>query len=99
VAEVESTEVDAVVSASGELAISPEAVRHLALAPGQHVRVAVSARPRRWNMYGVPVEERPLCTPTPPQSSNCWLRRPLQTFAAFYDSHGDAGFAVSTPQD
>jgi hypothetical protein len=53
VAEVESTEVDAVVSASGELVISPEAVRHLALAPGQHVRVAVSARPRRRNMYGV----------------------------------------------
>jgi hypothetical protein len=49
---VESTEVDAVVSPSGEVVVSPEAVRHLALVPGQHVRVAVKAKPSRRNMRG-----------------------------------------------
>jgi hypothetical protein len=51
--EIDSVEVDAVVLSSGEVMISSEAVRHLALAPGQHLRVAVPARPRRRNMYGV----------------------------------------------
>ena len=46
------TEVEAVVSESGDLVISSESVRRLALAPGQHVHVSVHTRPVRRNMYG-----------------------------------------------
>jgi hypothetical protein len=53
VAEIGSAEVEAVVSPSGEVVISPEDVRQLALAPGQHVHVSVRPRPRRRNMYGI----------------------------------------------
>lgn len=46
-------EADALVTPSGDLVIPSEAVRSLALTPGQRVHVTVVAtRPRR-NMYGV----------------------------------------------
>jgi hypothetical protein len=47
------TEVEAIVSESGDLVIPSESVRRLALAPGQHVQVSVHLRPGRRNMYGV----------------------------------------------
>jgi hypothetical protein len=47
------TEVEAIVSESGDLVIPSESVRWLALLPGQHVHVSVHARPERRNMYGV----------------------------------------------
>lgn len=47
------TEVEAVVSESGDLVIPSEVVRRLALVPGQHVQVSVHAGPPRRNMYGV----------------------------------------------
>ena len=52
-AEVRQADVEAVVSPSGDVVISSEDVQRLALAPGQHVRVTVTARPRRQNMYGI----------------------------------------------
>lgn len=51
--EAAHAEVDAIVSATGEVVIAPEDVRRLALVPGERVRVSVAARPRRRNMYGV----------------------------------------------
>lgn len=51
--EVERAEVDAVVSADGEVVIPREAVRGLSLVPGQHVLVRVTPQPARRNMYGV----------------------------------------------
>lgn len=50
--EVERAEVDAVISAAGDVVISRDAVRGLALVPGQLVRVQVTPRPTRRNMYG-----------------------------------------------
>ena len=47
------TEVEAVVSESGDLVIPSESVRRLALVPGQYVRVSIYAQPVRRNMYGV----------------------------------------------
>ena len=43
---------EAVVSATGDLVIPSDSVRRLALAPGQHVQVVVSAPRRRTNMRG-----------------------------------------------
>ena len=51
--ETERAEVDAVVSPGGDVVIPRDAVRELALVPGQHVLVRVSPRPARQNMYGV----------------------------------------------
>lgn len=51
-AEVERAEVDAVVSSAGDLVIPRDAVRQLALVPGQHVTVSVQTRRPRRNMYG-----------------------------------------------
>ena len=51
--EVGRAEVDAVVSADGEVVIPREAVRDLSLVPGQHVLVQLTPRPTRRNMYGV----------------------------------------------
>jgi hypothetical protein len=47
------TEVEALVSESGDLVIPSESVRGFALVPGQHVLVSVHVLPGRRNMYGV----------------------------------------------
>jgi bifunctional DNA-binding transcriptional regulator/antitoxin component of YhaV-PrlF toxin-antitoxin module len=47
------TDLDAVVSASGDVVIPSDRLRRLSLSPGQQVRVTVTARPRRQNMRGV----------------------------------------------
>jgi hypothetical protein len=52
VSEVERAEAEGVVSPSGEVVVSSDAVRRLALAPGQRVHVTVTAPVRRRNLYG-----------------------------------------------
>jgi hypothetical protein len=52
VTEIERADVEAVVSPSGDLVISADDVHRLSLAPGQHVTVTITARPRRRSMYG-----------------------------------------------
>lgn len=47
-----STEIDAVVTATGDLVVPSEVVRQLSLIPGQRVRLTVSAAVPRRNMYG-----------------------------------------------
>jgi hypothetical protein len=46
-------EVDAVVAPSGDVVISAESVRQLALVPGQRVQVVINVPAPRRNMYGV----------------------------------------------
>jgi len=53
VAEVGRADVEGMVSPSGEIVISASDVQRLALAPGQRVRVTVTAQPHRQNMYGI----------------------------------------------
>ena len=48
----EPQEFEAIVSATGDLVIPSDSVRRLALVPGQHVQVAVSAPRHRTNMRG-----------------------------------------------
>lgn len=45
--------VDGVVTPAGDVLIPSQSVRRLALVPGQHVHVVVTAPQRRQNMYGV----------------------------------------------
>ena len=52
-AEVGRADVEGTVSPSGEIVIPASDVQRLALAPGQRVRVTVTARPHRQNMYGI----------------------------------------------
>jgi hypothetical protein len=47
-----STEIDAIVTATGDLVVPSEVVRQLSLIPGQRVRLTVSAAVPRRNMYG-----------------------------------------------
>jgi hypothetical protein len=47
-----SAEVDAVVTAAGDLVVPSEVVRQLSLIPGQCVRLTISAAVPRRNMYG-----------------------------------------------
>ncbi|MGH3671863.1 MAG: hypothetical protein ACRDSH_14720 [Pseudonocardiaceae bacterium] len=47
-----STDVDAVVTAAGDLVVPSEVVRQLSLIPGQRVRLTISATVPRRNMYG-----------------------------------------------
>lgn len=45
-------DVDAVVTAGGDLVVPSEVVRQLSLVPGQRVRLTISAAGPRRNMYG-----------------------------------------------
>jgi hypothetical protein len=47
-----SAEIDAVVTATGDLVVPSDVVRQLSLIPGQRVRLTVSAAVPRRNMYG-----------------------------------------------
>lgn len=47
-----STEIDAVITATGDLVVPSEVVRQLSLIPGQRVRLTVRAAVSRRNMYG-----------------------------------------------
>lgn len=47
-----SADVDAVVTAAGDVVVPPEVVRQLSLVPGQRVRVMISTAGHRRNMYG-----------------------------------------------
>ena len=47
-----SAEVDAVVTAAGDLVVPSEVVRQLPFIPGQRVRLTISAAVPRRNMYG-----------------------------------------------
>lgn len=47
-----STEIDAVITATGDLVVPSEVVRQLSLIPGQRVRLTVRAAVPRRNMYG-----------------------------------------------
>lgn len=50
--EAERAEVDVVVGPGGDVAIPSDAIRRLALVPGQRVVVSVTPRPLRRNMHG-----------------------------------------------
>jgi bifunctional DNA-binding transcriptional regulator/antitoxin component of YhaV-PrlF toxin-antitoxin module len=52
VAQVSSADVDAVVTAAGDLVVPSEVVRQLSLIPGQRVRFTINAAVPRRNMYG-----------------------------------------------
>ncbi|MGH3710287.1 MAG: hypothetical protein ACRDRQ_19755 [Pseudonocardiaceae bacterium] len=47
-----SADVDAVVTAAGDLVVPAEVVRRLSLVPGQRVHVTISPAGHRRNMYG-----------------------------------------------
>jgi antitoxin component of MazEF toxin-antitoxin module len=48
-----SVEVEVLVSPNGDLVVPAEAVRQLALTPGQRVQVTVESPPRRRSTYGI----------------------------------------------
>lgn len=56
-------DVEAVVSAEGNVVVPAETVRDLSLVPGQRVNVVVTAAPRRRNMYGELADRVPDVSP------------------------------------